>query len=81
MIAPTRKLDTGGWHLHGSETEYNLSRLDPEEYYDVTFYKERWEPTRMTTGEVLKQRLIITFSFKYREYLSYVLILRGPHLK
>ena len=26
----------------------------------------------MSTGEVLEQRLIVTFSFKYREYLSYV---------
>ena len=65
-------LETTGWHIVGSEKEYDISQLDPDEYYNVTFYKERWEPTKMSTGEVLEQRLIVTFSFKYREYLSYV---------
>lgn len=65
-------LETTGWHIGGSEKEYDISQLDPDEYYNVTFYKERWEPTKMSTGEVLEQRLIVTFSFKYREYLSYV---------
>ena len=65
-------LETTGWHMSGSNEEYDLSQLDPDEYYNVTFYKERWEPTKMSTGEVLEQRLIVTFSFKYREYLSYV---------
>ena len=65
-------LETTGWHMSGSKEEYDISQLNPDEYYNVTFYKERWEPTKMSTGEVLEQRLIITFSFKYREYLSYV---------
>ena len=65
-------LDTKGWHISGSDSEYDISQLDPDEYNNVTFYKERWEPTRMSTGEVLEQRIIVTFSFKYREYLSYV---------
>ena len=65
-------LETTGWHIGGSNEEYDLSQLNPDEYYNVTFYKERWEPTKMSTGEVLEQRLIVTFSFKYREYLSYV---------
>ena len=65
-------LDTKGWHISGSDSEYDISQLDPDEYNSVTFYKERWEPTRMSTGEVLEQRIIVTFSFKYREYLSYV---------
>ena len=65
-------LETTGWHMSGSNEEYDLSQLDPDEYYNVTFYKERWEPTKMSTGEVLEQRIIVTFSFKYREYLSYV---------
>ena len=65
-------LETTGWHISGSKEEYDISQLNPDEYYNVTFYKERWEPTKMSTGEVLEQRLIITFSFKYREYLSYV---------
>ena len=58
--------------MSGSNEEYDLSQLNPDEYYNVTFYKERWEPIKMSTGEVLEQRLIVTFSFKYREYLSYV---------
>ena len=65
-------LETTGWHMSGSKEEYDISQLNPDEYYNVTFYKERWEPTKMSTGEVLEQRLIVTFSFKYREYLSYV---------
>ena len=62
-------LDTKGWHISGSDSEYDISQLDPDEYNNVTFYKERWEPTRMSTGEVLEQRIIVTFSFKYSEYL------------
>ena len=58
--------------MSGSNEEYDLSQLNPDEYYNVTFYKERWEPIKMSTGEILEQRLIVTFSFKYREYLSYV---------
>ena len=65
-------LETTGWHMSGSNEEYDLSQLDPDEYYNVTFYKERWEPTKMSTGEILEQRIIVTFSFKYKEYLSYV---------
>ncbi len=65
-------LEATGWHMSGSNEEYDISQLNPDEYYNVTFYKERWEPTKMSTGEVLEQRLIVTFSFKYREYLSYV---------
>ena len=65
-------LEATGWHMSGSNEEYELSQLNPDEYYNVTFYKERWEPIKMSTGEILEQRLIVTFSFKYREYLSYV---------
>jgi len=65
-------LEATGWHKSGSNEEYDLSQLNPDEYYNVTFYKERWEPIKMSTGEILEQRLIVTFSFKYREYLSYV---------
>ena len=65
-------LGATGWHMSGSNEEYDLSQLNPDEYYNVTFYKERWEPIKMSTGEILEQRLIVTFSFKYREYLSYV---------
>ena len=65
-------LDSKGWHIAGSDEEYDISTLDSKEYYETLFYKERWDPTPMSTGETLDQRIIVTFSFKYREYLSYV---------
>lgn len=65
-------LDGKGWHIAGSDEEYDISTLDSKEYYETLFYKERWDPTPMSTGETLDQRIIVTFSFKYREYLSYV---------
>ena len=52
--------------------EYDISTLDSKVYYETLFYKERWDPTPMSTGETLEQRIIVTFSFKYQEYLSYV---------
>ena len=65
-------LDSKGWHVADSDKEYDISTLNPKEHYDVLFYKERWDPTPMSTGEMLEQRIIVTFSFKYREYLAYV---------
>ena len=65
-------LDSKGWHIAGSDEEYDISTLDSKEFYETLFYKERWDPTPMSTGETLEQRIIVTFSFKYREYLSYV---------
>ena len=65
-------LDSKGWHVAGSDVEYDIGSLDGKEHYETLFYKERWAPTPMSTGETLEQRIIVTFSFKYREYLSYV---------
>ena len=65
-------LDSKGWHIDGSGEEYDISTLDSKEYYETLFFKERWDPTPMSTGETLEQRIIVTFSFKYKEYLSYV---------
>ena len=65
-------LDSKGWHTAGSDTEYDISTLDPKEHNETLFYKERWDPTLMSTGETLEQRIIVTFSFKYRNYLAYV---------
>ena len=50
--------------------EYDISTLDAKEHYDTLFLKERWDPTPMSTGETLEQRIIVTFSFKYRDYGS-----------
>lgn len=65
-------LDSKGWHIDGSDEEYDISTLDSKDHYETLFYKERWDPTPMSTGETLEQRIIVTFSFKYREYLAYV---------
>ena len=65
-------MDSSGWHIDGTGDEYDISTLDSREYYDTLFFKERWDPTPMSTGETLVQRIIVTFSFKYQEYLSYV---------
>lgn len=60
-------LDSNGWYIAGSEEEYDISTLNPYEYRDTTFYKDRW-----MNENGLEQRIIVTFSFKYREYLRYV---------
>lgn len=65
-------LDSKGWHIVGSKDEFDISTLNSEEYYDTLFYKERWDPTPMATGETLEQRIIVTFSFKYKDYLAHV---------
>ena len=65
-------LDHKGWHIDGSGDEYDISTLDAKDYYETLFFKERWDPTPMSTGETLAQRIIVTFSFKYQEYLAHV---------
>jgi hypothetical protein len=56
-------LDDDGWHLEGSRKVYKLSEVDEAEFYDRTFYKDRW-----INEDGLEQHLIVTFSFKYRNY-------------
>lgn len=56
-------LDSKGWHIVGAKEkeaklEYDISTLDSKEYYETLFYKERWDPTPMSTGETLEQRII-----------------------
>lgn len=65
-------LDCKGWRTAGSDKEYDIRTLDSKEHCETLFYKERWDPTKMSTGETLEQRIIVTFSFKYKAYLSYV---------
>lgn len=64
--------DCKGWRTAGSDREYDIGTLDSKEHCETLFYKERWDPTKMSTGETLEQRIIVTFSFKYKAYLSYV---------
>lgn len=56
-------LDPDGWHLPGSKETYNLSELDEDIHSESTFFKERW-----IKENSLEQKLIVTFSVKYRNY-------------
>jgi len=56
-------LDAGGWHLAGDDKTYSLSDINEETCYDKMFYKERW-----IHENDLEQRLIVTFSVKYKNY-------------
>lgn len=61
-------LDNSGWHLSGTDKLYNVEELDVDEatyekYKTETFYKERW-----IKEDGLEQKLIVTYSLKYRDY-------------
>ena len=57
-------LGADGWHLIGDERKYKLDELDKSDYYEKTFYKERW-----INEDGLEQHLVVTFSFQYRDYM------------
>lgn len=58
------------------ELEFDLTEEDTAKYYaDRTFYRERWILNEKTG---FNQRLIVTFSFKYRDYLR---LLRGRQIE
>ena len=61
-------LDPKGWHLHDESKSYDISLFDKDEeiyekYKGENFYKERW-----IKEDGLEQKLIVTFSLKYRDY-------------
>jgi len=61
-------LDTTGWHLAGKDKLFDISLLDSDQetydkYKSETFYKERW-----IKEDGLEQKLIVTYSLKYRDY-------------
>lgn len=66
-------LDKTNWHLPGYEnTNIDISNLETDEelsekYKNVTFYKERW-----IKNDKIEQRLIVTYSIKYRDYLRHI---------
>ena len=55
--------DPAGWRLSEDGPLYNITGLDESDSFEKVFYKERW----INDGEI-EQRLIITFSLKYRDY-------------
>lgn len=61
-------LAKAGWHIPGTDVTFDLTKLDTDDalyevYKNTTFYKERW-----IKENDLEQRLIVTFSLKYRDY-------------
>ena len=58
-------LDENDWRLTNDSKSYNIKDIDKNEelYKDKTFYKERW-----IKENGLEQKLIVTYSIKYRNY-------------
>ena len=61
-------LDPNGWHLSGDKKEYNIKEIENDEkslelYKDRTFFKDRW-----IKENGLEQKLVVTYSLKYRNY-------------
>ncbi len=52
-----------GWHLLGSSKSYDINKIEEEANKESIFYKERW-----IKENGLEQRLIITYSIKYKNY-------------
>ena len=61
-------LEPNGWHLSGDKKDYNINEIEKDEnslelFKDRTFFKERW-----IKENGLEQKLIVTYSLKYRNY-------------
>lgn len=56
-------LDPEEWHLANSTKTYDIRELDEKVHKDNIFYKERW-----VKEDGLEQKLIVTYSIKYRDY-------------
>lgn len=56
-------LDPKGWSLAEDGRTYNITEIDENMYRDKLFYKERW-----IKENGLEQKLIVTYSIKYRDY-------------
>jgi transposase len=65
-------LATDGWHLDGISETFDINKIEQSEeskdqYRDCTFYKERW-----IKEDGLEQKLIVTYSLKYKEYQRHI---------
>jgi transposase len=58
-------LDPSGWRLSENSNSYNLNELDEKKDLKKIFFKERW-----IKEDGLEQKLIVTFSLKYKNYQS-----------
>ncbi|KAF1084707.1 Transposase DDE domain protein [Sporotomaculum syntrophicum] len=60
-------LDPEGWRMANDTRIYDIRKLDENKYKEKIFYKERW----IKEGG-LEQKLIVTYSIKYKNYQSKV---------
>ena len=62
-------LSPSGWRISGQNGRktYDIGLLDSEKCRDVIFYKERW-----VDQNTFEEKLIVTFSFKYRDYQQHI---------
>jgi transposase len=65
-------LATDGWRLDGISGIFDISIIEQSEaskdkYRECTFYKEHW-----IKEDGLEQKLIVTYSLKYKEYQRYI---------
>jgi transposase len=56
-------LNSQGWHLPGRDKTYDIASIDEAAHKDHCFYKERW-----IKENGLEQKLIVTYSIKYKNY-------------
>lgn len=56
-------LDPKGWHMANDAKTYDIRDLDDKIHKEKIFYKERW-----IKEDGLEQKLIVTYSIKYRDY-------------
>ena len=70
-------LSPTGWHLDGETgTTYDIMKLEEseeqkEKYYDAEFYKETYIESYDEERDIsFNQTLLVTFSLKYRDYMS-----------
>lgn len=52
-----------GWSLPGKSENFDISEIDEDAHKDKIFYKVRW-----TNENALEQKIIVTYSIKYRNY-------------
>ena len=70
-----------GWTLDGdgSGKKYKISELDDEQDKDKIFYKTRWikeegivHTDRGDKKQIIEQKLIVSYSIKYRDFMRHV---------
>ena len=74
-------LEDDGWYLEGDSSgkKYNISELNDEFDREKIFYKTRWikeegivHTDRGDRKQVIEQKLIVSYSIKYRDYQRHV---------